>query len=184
MQKGRITLLKGHQINITYKAISKETPPRSYSVHPLGLAINEDAIYLLCTIKDRREISTLMMQRVLAAEATTNPIHIPIEFDIDKVAASSFQIKLKTTPIKLKLKMRKSESKRLDEAPISSDQKISSPNNDWSVIEATVDDSVHMRRWLQSLGSNVVVLEPTELREKIFCEIQTLQSLYQVSDTI
>jgi predicted DNA-binding transcriptional regulator YafY len=171
-------LLKGHQINITYKAISTDTPPKSYPVHPLGLVINEDAIYLLCTIKDRTEVSTLMMQRILSAEATDKSIHIPMDFDIDKVAAASFQIKLQSAPLKLVLRFNKQEAKRLEEAPISTDQTISPIDDQWVRIAATVDDTVQMRRWIGSLGPLAVVEKPESLRDKQVAELNALLSLY------
>ena len=172
-------LLKGHQINITYKAISTDTPPKSYPVHPLGLVINEDAIYLLCTIKERTEVSTLMMQRILTAEATDTPIRIPIDFDIDKVAAASFQIKLQNAPLKLVLKFNRHEAKRLEEAPISTDQSISPIDDEWVRVTATVDDTVQMRRWVGSLGPLAVVEKPDSLRDKKIPELNALLNLYR-----
>lgn len=174
-------LLKGHQINITYKAISTDAPPKSYPVHPLGLVINEDAIYLLCTIKERTEVSTLMLQRILIAEATDNSIHIPIDFDIDKVAAASFQIKLQSAPLKLVLRFNKHEAKRLEEAPISTDQTISAINDEWVRVTGTVDDTVQMRRWISSLGSLVIVEKPVALRDKQISELKALLKEYGTS---
>jgi predicted DNA-binding transcriptional regulator YafY len=171
-------LLKGHQINITYKAISTDAPPKSYPVHPLGLVINEDAIYLLCTIKERTEVSTLMMQRIVSADATDKPIHIPIDFDIDKVAAASFQIKLQNAPFKLILKFNKQEAKRLEEAPISTDQTIAPIDDQWVKVTATVDDTVQMRRWIGSLGPLAIVEKPEFLRSKQISDIHALLTLY------
>ena len=171
-------ILKGQQINITYKAISTDTPPKSYPVHPLGLVINEDAIYLLCTIKERTEVSTLMLQRVIAAEATEDPIRIPIDFDIDKVAAASFQIKLQNAPLKLVLRFDKHEAKRLEEAPISTDQRITTVDDDWVRVTATVDDTVQMRRWIKSLGNLVVVEKPRSLREQQISDSTSQIALY------
>lgn len=171
-------LLKGYQIDITYQAISTNAPPKRYPVHPLGLVINEDSIYLLCTIKDRTEVSTLMMQRIQAAETTETPINTPSDFDIDKVAATAFHIKLNPKPIKLKLKLSNDEAKRLREAPISLDQDISGLDDAWSMVTATVEDSVHMRRWISSLGVAAVVVEPTALRTQMFNALNTLHQHY------
>ena len=173
-------ILKGHQIDITYKAISTDTPAKSYPVHPLGLVINEDAIYLLCTIKERMEISTLMVQRILAAEARENPISIPIDFDIDKVASASFQIKLQSAPLRLVLRFDKHESRRLEEAPISVDQTISPLDDAWVRVTATVDDTVQMRRWIKSLGNLVVVEKPRPLREQQISDLNSQIALYLI----
>jgi predicted DNA-binding transcriptional regulator YafY len=171
-------LLKGSQINVTYKAISTDAPPKSYPVHPLGLVINEDAIYLLCTIKERTEVSTLMLQRILKAEAIDAPIRIPIDFDIDEVAAASFQIKLQNAPLKLVLKFNRHEAKRLEESPISTDQKISAIDDEWVNVTATVDDTVQMRRWIGSLGPLVIVEKPDSLREKQISDLTNLLNAY------
>lgn len=171
-------LLKGCQLNVTYRAISNNAEPKKYPVHPLGLVVTDDGIYLLCTIKERAEITTLHLRRILDAEPTNKPINIPVDFDIDKVASTSFHIKLSDRPIKLKMRISKPEAKRLEEAPINHTQRLTSLDELWSTVTVTTDDSVHLRRWIQSLGGEVVVLEPENLRQSMREKLNLLLSEY------
>jgi predicted DNA-binding transcriptional regulator YafY len=173
-------LLKGCQLNVTYRAISNNAEPKKYPVHPLGLVVTDDGIYLLCTIKERAEITTLHLRRILDAESTNKPINIPVDFDIDKVASTSFHIKLSDRPIKLKMRISKPEAKRLEEVPINQTQKITPIDEQWSTVVVTTDDSVHLRRWIRSLGSELIVLEPLVLKKEIAQELCSLNDLYRM----
>jgi predicted DNA-binding transcriptional regulator YafY len=173
-------LLKGCQINVNYQAIGNNAEPKKYPVHPLGLVITDDGIYLLCTIKERPEVTTLHLRRFLTAEPTNTPINIPIDFDIDKVASTSFHIKLSEQPVKLKMRISIAEAKRLEEAPINHTQKIMSLDESWSVVAVTTDDSVHLRRWIRSLGAELIVLEPAALKNEIARELCYLNYLYKM----
>jgi predicted DNA-binding transcriptional regulator YafY len=173
-------LLKGCQINVTYQAIGNNAEPKKYPVHPLGLVVTDDGIYLLCTIKERSEVTTLHLRRFISAEPTTTPINIPIDFDIDKVASTSFHIKLSEQPVKLKMRISKAEAKRLDEAPINQTQKITPIDERWSLVFVTTDDSVHLRRWIRSLGVELIVLEPLALKNEIAQEFCSLNYVYRM----
>jgi predicted DNA-binding transcriptional regulator YafY len=173
-------LLKGCQINVTYQAIGNNAEPKKYPVHPLGLVVTDDGIYLLCTIKERSEVTTLHLRRFITAEPTDTPINIPIDFDIDKVASTSFHIKLSEKPIKLMMRMAKADAKRLEEAPVNHTQKISSIDEQWSTVSVTTEDSVHLRRWIQSLGKDVEVLEPKELRAEFLSIATFLKNAYEM----
>lgn len=172
------SLLNGFQIILTYKAISNTAKPKSYPVHPLGLVITDDGIYLICTIGERKDITTLHMNRIINAVATKKIINIPMSFDIDEIANSSFQIKLGDSPIKLKFKLSNNEAKRLAEAPINNTQRISSLDKDWSLISVTVFDTVHLRRWIFSLSSEIMILEPLKIKNEISKKISILHNWY------
>ncbi len=164
-------MLKGCQINVTYQAIGNNAEPKKYPIHPLGLVVTDDGIYLLCTIKDRTEVSTLHLRRFVIAEPTNTPINIPVDFDIDKVASTSFHIKRSEKPVKLKMRISKTEAKRLEEAPINQTQKISTIDEQWSTVSVATEDSDHLRRWIQSLGKDVEVLAPEELRAEFLSTV-------------
>ena len=144
----------------------------------MGLVITDDGIYLICTIGERKDITTLHMNRIINAVATKKIINIPISFDIDEIANSSFQIKLGDSPIKLKFKLSNNEAKRLAEAPINNTQRISSLDKDWSLISVTVFDTVHLRRWIFSLSSEIMILEPLKIKNEISKKISILHNWY------
>ncbi len=174
-------LLKGCQINVTYQAIGNNAEPKKYPIHPLGLVVTDDGIYLLCTIKDRTEVSTLHLRRFVIAEPTNTPINIPVDFDIDKIASTSFHIKRSEKPVKLKMRISKTEAKRLEEAPINQTQKISTIDEQWSTVSVATEDSDHLRRWIQSLGKDVEVLAPEELRAEFLSTATFLKNAYEMS---
>jgi len=175
------SLLNGFQIILTYKAISNTANPKSYAVHPLGLVITDDGIYLICTIRERMDITTLHMNRIINAVSTKRLINIPPNFDIDEIANSSFHIKLGDHPIKLKFKLSNTEAKRLEEAPINNTQRISSIDKDWSLVSVLTNDTVHLRKWIFSLGSEVMILEPLKIKNEISNKISLLHNWYNLN---
>lgn len=171
-------LLKGEQIEVTYDAITHDAPPKTYPIHPLALVVNEESVYLLCTARDRQEVTTLAMHRIVKAVAMDLPIRIPLDFDIDKSANLAFKISLSKEKMHIRIKVRNLAAKYLVERSLSKDQTIERIDENWSLVTATVDDTQHLKTWLLSLGQEVVVESPLALREFITREIMTIMNQY------
>ncbi len=53
-----------HQLEVTYRAITTGKEAKTYPVHPLGLVIMEQVVYLVCTVKDYQDPLFLAMHRI------------------------------------------------------------------------------------------------------------------------
>lgn len=171
-------LLKGQQIEVTYNAITSDAAPKTYPAHPLGLVVNEESIYLLCTARERLDVTTLSMHRILKAVPLDLPIRIPLDFDIDKSANLAFKIQLSKEQFQLQIKVKNLVAKYLLERPLSRDQSIERIDENWSYVSATVDDTKYLKTWLLSQGSDVIVESPNLLKDHIASTIKEMMSHY------
>ena len=171
-------LLKGQQIEVTYDAITNDAPPKTYPIHPLALVVNEESVYLLCTTRDRQEVTTLSMHRILKAVAMDLPIRIPLDFDIDKAANLAFKIPLSKDKFLLRIKVKNLAAKYLAERALSKDQAIERIDENWSLVTATVDDTQHLKTWVLSLGPDIVVESPENLKDNITVMLREMVSQY------
>jgi predicted DNA-binding transcriptional regulator YafY len=55
------------QIEVTYRAISSGKEAKTYPVHPLGLVVMEQVVYLVCTVKDYQDPRFLAVHRIDSA---------------------------------------------------------------------------------------------------------------------
>lgn len=172
-------LMQGQQIAITYQAITKDEPPKTYPVHPLGIVVREQVVYLVCTIKEHADTRFLALHRVSAAKRLDAPARVPEGFDIDQVAARNLGILMSDQPILLEMKISKLVAKYLEETPLSTDQQLSVMEDGWVRLQATVPDSVQIRNWILSLGAEAVVQGPEHLCADMKAAVLRMSELYR-----
>jgi predicted DNA-binding transcriptional regulator YafY len=61
-------LLNDKQIEVTYRAITSGKEAKTYPVHPLGLVVMEQVVYLVCTVKDYQDPRFLAVHRIDSAQ--------------------------------------------------------------------------------------------------------------------
>jgi predicted DNA-binding transcriptional regulator YafY len=171
-------LLNEKQLEVTYRAITTGKEAKTYPVHPLGLVVMEQVVYLVCTVKDYQDPRFLAVHRIDSAQLLEVDAIKPASFDIDQFVLREFGIRLGTTPLNLVLRIRGVLAKYLAETPIATDQTMTPTDGEWTRVRVKVHDTVQLRTWLRSLGPDAVVEEPTSLREQLRSEWIELQALY------
>ena len=171
-------LMLGRQLEVTYRALSSGSAAKTYPVHPLGVVVMEQVVYLVCTVKQYEDARFLAMHRIDAATLLEASARQPKRFDLDEFIAREFGIRMGNSALGLKLKIRGVLAKYLQETPIAADQTMTALHDDWSQLTATVADTVQLRMWLRSLGPSALVLEPDFLRLEMQSEFETLQTMY------
>lgn len=172
-------LLQGRQLELTYKAISTGKEGKTYPVHPLGLIVMEQVIYLVCTAKSYAAPRFLAMHRIEAAIILNANVVRPKAFDIDEFITKEFGIRIGNKPIKLKMKVRGLLTKYLIEAPVAPGQKLERLKDEWMSLEAEVQDTIALRSWIRSLGADAVVEMPKGLRRELSSGLQFLVEQYK-----
>ena len=61
-------LLNETQVLVTYRAITSGKEAKTYPVHPLGLVVMEQVVYLVCTVKNYQDARFLALHRIDSAE--------------------------------------------------------------------------------------------------------------------
>lgn len=171
-------LLNEKQIQVTYRAITTGKEAKTYPVHPLGLVVMEQVVYLVCTVKTYPDARFLALHRIDAAELLETSAVRPSTFDIDEFILREFGIRLGTDPFMLVLKIRGVLAKYLAETPVATDQTMTPIDDTWTRVEVRVHDTVQLRTWLRSLGPDAVVLQPRSLSDDMRRESEELASLY------
>lgn len=171
-------LLNERQLEVTYRAITTGQEAKTYPVHPLGLVVMEQVVYLVCTVKDYQDPRFLAVHRIDFAQLLETDAIKPASFDIDEFILREFGIRLGTTPLNLVLRIRGILAKYLAETPIAADQAMTPIDGEWTRVQVKVQDTIQLRTWVRSLGPDAVVEEPEHLREQLKREWADLLSLY------
>lgn len=172
-------LLNERQLEVTYRAITTGKEAKTYPVHPLGLVVMEQVVYLVCTVKDYQDPRFLAIHRIDSARLLETNAKKPEAFDIDEFILREFGIRLGNKPLNLILRIRGVLAKYLAETPVAPDQSMTPIDEEWSRIQVQVQDTIQLRTWLRSMGPDAVVEKPEALRDQLKRECAELQSLYE-----
>lgn len=167
------------QLQVTYRAITTGKEAKTYPIHPLGLVVMEQVVYLVCTVKDYQDARFLALHRIDSAELLEANAARPASFDIDEFILQEFGIRLGKEPFNLVLRIRGVLAKYLAETPVSADQTLTPIDDAWTRVEVKVQDTIQLRTWLRSLGPDAVVESPDFLRNQLNDEWRELVNLYR-----
>ena len=173
-------LLQGKQLQVTYRAISTVRSAKSYPVHPLGLVVMEQVVYLVCSVKDYPDPRFLALHRIERAQLIEQDAIVPSGFDIDAFIAKEFGIRVGDEPLDLAIRVRGILGRYLSESPLAKGQRMTRLDEHWTRVEVRVPNTVQVRVWLRSLGSDVVIEQPAALREEIISGVKELSTHYDV----
>lgn len=175
-------LLNERQLLVTYQAITSGNEAKTYPLHPLGLVVMEQVVYLVATVKDYQDPRFLAMHRINAAQLLPAEAVKPADFDIDRFILKEFGIRVGSEPLNLELRVRGVLVKYLAETPMAACQSMRSIDHQWWHVQAQVQDTIQLRVWLRSLGPDAVVEAPQQLKLQMEREAAELVSLYADSD--
>lgn len=159
-------LLKEKRVRVGYLAShAKET--KEYEITPIGLIARDHVSYLIGTVGDYLDIRQFALHRMAAAEMLGTSATCPKGFDIDAYIRQGEMAFATGRNIRLRFALAPGAAHQLRECPLAPDQTITEGEikEDYPIIEATVQDSMELRWWLQSFGDEAEILEPSELRE-------------------
>jgi predicted DNA-binding transcriptional regulator YafY len=171
-------LLNETQLQVTYRAISTGMEAKTYPIHPLGLVVMEQVVYLVCTVKDYQDARFLALHRIDNASLLDLPVVRPAAFDIDEFILREFGIRLGKEPFNLVIRVRGVLTKYLAETPISATQIMNPIDDEWTRIEVVIQDTVQLRTWIRSLGPDAIIEQPKFLQEEFHREYESLLSQY------
>lgn len=171
-------LLNEKQIEVAYRAITSDKEVKTYPVHPLGLVVMGQVVYLVCTVKNYQDPRFLAVHRIDSARLLDSEVVEPDAFDIDEFIHREFGIRIGSTPLNLVLRIRGVLAKYLAETPVAADQTMTRVDEEWLRVHVRVQDTIQLRTWIRSLGPDAVVEEPESLRIQLKREWEELVSLY------
>lgn len=156
---------------------------KTYILNSLGIVIKDQIIYFVCN-EDYKEYNMyLPIHRIKEAKKLNKKSRIPINFNLKEYAEKNIQrweINEESGLIYFKAEFNKDIAFIIKETPISKDQKIIKKENGNIVVEAKIPDSLQLRAFLLSLGSQVKIIKPKVLRDFFKETAIKLLNLYRI----
>lgn len=157
---------------------------RDYVVHPYHIepSVWGDGNYLIGYSEYHKKIARFKIARIEKVVQTGGPYREPDEFDVQTFLKHAWGIwSTDEEPITVRLRFNKWAIPRLKETIWHPDAILHVPDKngdcEW---EVSVGDWREMEAWVKGWGSQVEVLEPVELRDKLISEVRRLARKYQL----
>jgi len=162
-----------------YQAKGNQTG-KDMVIHPLGLLVRGAAQYLVCTLRDYKDIRHLALHRLSHTTVLDTPCVPPEGFDFRRYVASQAAKYQAQDSIRLVARFTTDAADHLRDTPVSRDQVIAElDGGEWVELSATVVDDQTLRWWLLGFGNQVEVMEPLELREEMYEQLRSASERYE-----
>lgn len=170
-------LLDERRFKASYKTVSGKLS-NYHEVNPLGMTFVDGLTYLIASINQHTEPILLLMHRFQSVELLDTPVTVPEGFDIDECVAELLTFPVGDT-IRLKACFSaKTDVQRLEESPLSEDQKVKPLADGRFELTASVEDTLQLRWWLSGFGGRVEVMAPKALRQEFVELAQKYVEIY------
>ncbi|WP_185267891.1 helix-turn-helix transcriptional regulator [Halopseudomonas xiamenensis] len=155
-------LLQNRQISANYKGIPERI------IHPYGLVQQGHVLYLICRFYEYDDIRITALHRYTEVQVLDETVRAFPEFKIDDYLDEGAMLwpEVEDKHICLQLRIDRWLAEHLHETPLSDNQQIrvDAKMAGCFQLKADVLDSLQLRRWLLSQGTQVEILKPDELR--------------------
>ncbi len=176
IEKIQRALVDGLQVKVRYDPINK--PTATYTLNPLGFVQRGIRSYLVASKLNETDTIPFAIQRFRSVEILDSTIKKPKDFTLKKYIQSGAMDFGNGGMIKLKAIVSETLATYLNEAGISSDQKISYKNGAWQ-LTASVRKSWQLWFWLCSQSSDITVLQPKSLRDEVVATLKSALKNYK-----
>ena len=179
--------LDGHIVSINYLSLG-EIEPLPHRVHPYLIEPSpwNESNYLIGYSERTKKVHSFKLDRVVAANDTTQPADIPKDFDEDKLLQLAWGIWLGDSAESVRLRFKHGTdgkaTQRLRETKWHPLEKIDdSPANGDLIWSAPIANWRELKPWVIGWGASCEVLEPEALRQTVIRETMALANLYGLS---
>jgi len=162
-------LLNDKQIDLHYQSFNQENI-KPQIINPLALIQRGNISYLVATAFEYTDYRLYAVHRMQSAVILERVVKKSKDFDIDDFINKGEMNFGSCKPLRLKASISNDLKKILDETPLSSDQVMTGGSDDF-MVAATVEDTWQLFWWLLSQGSDIEVIKPLRLRNKIKKEL-------------
>lgn len=176
-------LLYEKAVQVKYKSWDRDDATEQV-LSPQGLFVRGQSIYIYALNHkkiDTAEPILYLLHRIQEASIVNEDFHKIPGFNVQQhLTKSTFGVLLvKEKPeIFLKIKVDKDALKTIIEQPLSKNQKVQPENDQWSILTATVKNTLELKQWISSHGHHLEVIEPQELRVEIKLSIVKMAGMY------
>jgi predicted DNA-binding transcriptional regulator YafY len=161
----------------------KEEAAHEVRVNPLGIVYYWalDNWYLVAQeSRDRQQIKTYSIDRILLLESTGENFSFPPEFKLEDWYKYSWGVFRQENPVKVKIRFYNyySTIQRVKEELSSRETCVFREEDGDLIMEDWVDGIAEIAVWLRAFGPGAEVVEPEELREAVRHDFETMLETY------
>lgn len=144
-------LLDGKRVKLSYRR-PHDGKVLDAECSVLGLVVRGQVTYLVTVFWDYDDVRLLVMHRIRAAEVLDKPAREPKGFSFADYVQSG-ELEWPIGPVRqLRMQVTPDLATILEETPIGPDQAIDPPKRGWRQVTVTVQDTMELRTWIDSLG--------------------------------
>lgn len=169
-------LVQKRCLSLTYRSLNSGKVSQRL-LHPLSLVLHGQRPYLIAATEDRRTRLFAIQRCANAKIIEEMPRVLPENYSLDAYISEGGILASEGNPIKLTATLSEELAHRIDETPLSTDQKITL-HNGTHTLTATVPDSWQLHFWILSQGPAITIQKPTHLRKTIIERLQATLSNY------
>lgn len=168
-------------VRIVHRKLHGE--PRNYVVHPWQIepAVWGDGNYLLGYSEFHGKLATFKLARIEKATESVGRFRAaPDDFNIHELLNFAWGVwHADEDPVTVRLRFNKWAAPRLKESIWHPQARLFPPDEEGNCVwEVPIAEWREMESWVKGWGSNVEVLEPMELRERLVAEVGRLARTY------
>jgi len=172
-------LIAREQFKGTYRNVKGEQEERL--LHPLGLMVREPAIYLIAIVEGYDEPRMFAMHRFLCAARVHLPISQPKGFTLQHYLEEQGNFGVGKW-LTLRARVSPHLAMILGETPLGTNQQLGEADCEgWRDLSVRVRHNWQLRWWLLAQGERIVVLSPTEIRDRLLLSLEQLNNLYSLT---
>ncbi|WP_374605571.1 helix-turn-helix transcriptional regulator [Niveibacterium sp.] len=157
-------LFFNRELRLRYR--NESAVEKDMDVRPLALTLQGPIMVLVCHSSGYATPITLLLHRILDAEAKTFTFERPTDFDLERFTHDGQFGYGDGKRIRLTFRLPTAEAKHLLETPLARDQ-VTSAIGDEIEITATVVYSQMLVRWLRGFGRTLKLKQPRFLRSEL-----------------
>lgn len=169
------------QIKIKYRSQHTNEVSDRF-IDPYAIKNHSGTWYLIAFCHKRNGVRIFAMHRIMTIEITETDFIKSRDFSIEEFLKDSFSIYRDENKYHVKLKFSPFQSRWIRECTWHYSQKITELDDGGLVFEVDVQGLEEIKRWVMQYGSEVEVLEPTELKDTIVNEIKKLNKIYNIEE--
>ena len=163
------------KIEIDYYSLKSGEKTRV--VHPYGMFNYKGDVYMVAYCENRKAFLDFKICRISTYEVLDERYQINPDFKWEEYSKNCMGI-YKDDGIKVTLKIKHPFSVIIKEKIWVDNQEIIEKGDKSIIFKATMKGYSEIKSWILSMGSNVEVIEPQNLREDIISEIEKIKNLY------
>jgi len=166
-------------LRIHYRGRSSERF-KEYLISPLGLVVRDYITYVVAAKNDDGELRQFLLHRFRDAEMEDGEYYRPDLFNLKAYAKEEFVPTLgPSATVDIKLWLDKEAAISVSECPVDKMQTLTEQADGSFLLSATIPNTQELLRWIYSWGSQVKVLQPITLQNRVQKEVAAVLDRYK-----